>query len=611
MDETSPNVRVIVADETHLSYVDEILETINAAARVRGTGIAKRSPEYVRQKMLEHKAVIALDDQGRFAGFSYIESWSNRRFVANSGLIVAPAFRGIGLAKRIKQRIFELSRQMFPHAKIFSLTTGAAVMKMNFELGYRPVTFDELTSDTAFWRGCESCVNYDILQRNGGHKCLCVGLLYDPEDSLCVPHPNTGADIATSPKHNDTTMDTPTTKKKVVLAFSGGLDTSFAVKYLSEECGYEVYTAIANTGGFTPDELDKIRERALALGARQHATLDITDEYYQKSIRYMVYGNILRNGTYPISVSSERIFQAIAIINYAKSIGAHCVAHGSTSAGNDQVRFDLTFQILAPEIEIITPTRDMNLTREYEIDYLRRHGFQADFKKMEYSINKGLWGTSIGGKETLHSDQTLPEEAYPTRMTATEPRRLTIDFEQGQIVAVDAQRFANPVDAIRRVEQIAAPYGVGRDMHIGDTIIGIKGRVGFEAAAPMLIIGAHKMLEKHTLTKWQQYWKDQLGNWYGMFLHEAQYLEPVMRDIEAFLEKSQRNVTGRVIVDLQPYNMVMVGVESDFDLMKTSFGEYGELSRAWTADDIKGFTRILGNQMKIYHDIQQRNGRDE
>ena len=611
MDETSPNVRVIVADETHLSYVDEILETINAAARVRGTGIAKRSPEYVRQKMLEHKAVIALDDQGRFAGFSYIESWSNRRFVANSGLIVAPTFRGIGLAKRIKQRIFELSRQMFPHAKIFSLTTGAAVMKMNFELGYRPVTFDELTSDTAFWRGCESCVNYDILQRNGGHKCLCVGLLYDPEDSLCVPHPNTGADIATSPKHNDTTMDTPTTKKKVVLAFSGGLDTSFAVKYLSEECGYEVYTAIANTGGFTPDELDKIRERALALGARQHATLDITDEYYQKSIRYMVYGNILRNGTYPISVSSERIFQAIAIINYAKSIGAHCVAHGSTSAGNDQVRFDLTFQILAPEIEIITPTRDMNLTREYEIDYLRRHGFQADFKKMEYSINKGLWGTSIGGKETLHSDQTLPEEAYPTRMTATEPRRLTIDFEQGQIVAVDAQRFANPVDAIRRVEQIAAPYGVGRDMHIGDTIIGIKGRVGFEAAAPMLIIGAHKMLEKHTLTKWQQYWKDQLGNWYGMFLHEAQYLEPVMRDIEAFLEKSQRNVTGRVIVDLRPYNMVMVGVESDFDLMKTSFGEYGELSRAWTADDIKGFTRILGNQMKIYHDIQQRNGRDE
>lgn len=611
MNEVTSNVKVIVADETHLSYVDEILDTINAAARVRGTGIAKRSPEYVRQKMLEHKAVIALDDNGKFAGFSYIESWSNRRFVANSGLIVAPAFRGIGLAKRIKERIFELSRQMFPHAKIFSLTTGAAVMKMNFELGYRPVTFDELTTDTAFWRGCESCVNYDILQRNGGHKCLCVGLLYDPEDQLCTPHPINRTDI--TPAQHDNTMDNSqlSSKKKVVLAFSGGLDTSFAVKYLSEECGYDVYTAIANTGGFSADELEAIRQRALALGARQHATLDITDEYYQKSIRYMVYGNILRNGTYPISVSSERIFQAIAIINYAKSIGAHCVAHGSTSAGNDQVRFDLTFQILAPEIEIITPTRDMNLTREYEIDYLRRHGFQADFKKMEYSINKGLWGTSIGGKETLHSEQTLPEEAYPTQMTATEPRRLTVDFEEGQLIAVDGQRFANPVDAIRRVEQLAGPYAIGRDMHIGDTIIGIKGRVGFEAAAPMLIIAAHKMLEKHTLTKWQQYWKDQLGNWYGMFLHEAQYLEPVMRDIEAFLEKSQRNVTGRVIVDLKPYNMVMVGVESDFDLMKTSFGEYGELSRAWTADDIKGFTRILGNQMKIYHDIQQRNGRDE
>lgn len=611
MNEVTSNVKVIVADETHLSYVDEILDTINAAARVRGTGIAKRSPEYVRQKMLEHKAVIALDDNGKFAGFSYIESWSNRRFVANSGLIVAPAFRGIGLAKRIKERIFELSRQMFPHAKIFSLTTGAAVMKMNFELGYRPVTFDELTTDTAFWRGCESCVNYDILQRNGGHKCLCVGLLYDPEDQLCTPHPINRTDI--TPAQHDNTMDNSqlSSKKKVVLAFSGGLDTSFAVKYLSEECGYDVYTAIANTGGFSADELEAIRQRALALGARQHATLDITDEYYQKSIRYMVYGNILRNGTYPISVSSERIFQAIAIINYAKSIGAHCVAHGSTSAGNDQVRFDLTFQTLAPEIEIITPTRDMNLTREYEIDYLRRHGFQADFKKMEYSINKGLWGTSIGGKETLHSEQTLPEEAYPTQMTATEPRRLTVDFEEGQLVAVDGQRFANPVDAIRRVEQLAGPYAIGRDMHIGDTIIGIKGRVGFEAAAPMLIIAAHKMLEKHTLTKWQQYWKDQLGNWYGMFLHEAQYLEPVMRDIEAFLEKSQRNVTGRVIVDLKPYNMVMVGVESDFDLMKTSFGEYGELSRAWTADDIKGFTRILGNQMKIYHDIQQRNGRDE
>lgn len=396
-------------------------------------------------------------------------------------------------------------------------------------------------------------------------------------------------------------------KKKVVLAFSGGLDTSFAVKYLSEDCGYEVYTAIANTGGFSPEELKAIEERALALGAREHATLDITHEYYEKSIKYMIFGNILRNGTYPISVSSERIFQAIAIIEYAKKVGAKYVAHGSTSAGNDQVRFDLTFQILAPEIEIITPTRDMNLTREYEIEYLKKHGYVADFKKLEYSINKGLWGTSIGGKETLHSNETLPEEAYPTQMTAKEDGRITIDFEKGEIVAVNGERQDDKVAAIQLIEKLVAPYALGRDMHIGDTIIGIKGRVGFEAGAPMLIIAAHKMLEKHTLTKWQQYWKDQLGTWYGMFLHEAQYLEPVMRDIEAYLQESQRNVTGRVIVDLKPYHFVLVGVESDYDLMKTSFGEYGEVSKAWTADDVKGFTKILGNQMKIYHNIQERN----
>lgn len=400
-------------------------------------------------------------------------------------------------------------------------------------------------------------------------------------------------------------------KKKVVLAFSGGLDTSFAVKYLSEDCGYEVYTAIANTGGFSTAELAEIERRALALGAKRHATLDITREYYEKSIKYMIFGNILRNGTYPISVSSERTFQAIAIIEYAKSIGADCVAHGSTSAGNDQIRFDLTFEILAPEIEIITPTRDMNLTREYEIDYLKKHGYEADFKKLEYSINKGLWGTSVGGKETLHSDQTLPEEAYPTQMTAQADSQLTIDFEQGEIAAVNGEAFADKVAAIQRIEELVAPYAIGRDMHVGDTIIGIKGRVGFEAGAPLLIIAAHKMLEKHTLTKWQQYWKDQLGNWYGMFLHEAQYLEPVMRDIEAYLDESQRNVTGRVIIDLKPYRYILVGVQSDYDLMKTNFGEYGEVSKAWTADDVKGFTKILGNQMKIYHNIQQRNKSDK
>lgn len=396
-------------------------------------------------------------------------------------------------------------------------------------------------------------------------------------------------------------------KKRVVLAFSGGLDTSFCVKYLSEELGYEVYTAIANTGGFSDEELKSIEERAYALGAAQHATLDITEEYYQKSIKYMVYGNILRNGTYPISVSSERTFQAIAIIEYAKSVGAHCVAHGSTGAGNDQVRFDLTFQILVPNIEIITPTRDMTLTREYEINYLKEHGYQADFVKMEYSINKGLWGTSIGGKETLRSEQTLPESAYPSQVTAEGEQSLKLTFAKGELSAVNGVEYSDKVAAIRAVEAIGSAYGIGRDMHIGDTIIGIKGRVGFEAAAPMLIIAAHKMLEKHTLTKWQQYWKDQIGTWYGMFLHEAQYLDPVMRDMEAFLGSTQANVDGTVEITLRPYSYTLVGVSSQFDLMKTDFGEYGEVNKAWSADDVKGFTKIMANSMKIYYNKKKAN----
>lgn len=397
-------------------------------------------------------------------------------------------------------------------------------------------------------------------------------------------------------------------KKKVLLAFSGGLDTSFAVKYLSEDLGYEVHTAIANTGGFSDEELARIEKRAYEFGAASHATLDITQDYYDRAIRYMIAGNVLRNGTYPISVSSERTFQAIAIIEYAKKLGVDAVAHGSTGAGNDQVRFDLTFQILAPEIEIITPTRDLTLTREYEIDYLRRHGVEADYKKLEYSINKGLWGTSIGGKETLHSEQTLPESAYPSQVTAQGEETLKLTFDKGELTAVNGKKYDNRVDAIRAVEAAGSKFGIGRDMHIGDTIIGIKGRVGFEAAGPVLIIAAHKMLEKHTLTKWQQYWKDQIGTWYGMFMHESEYLEPVMRDMERFLESSQENVSGTVEITLRPLSYTLVGVESHYDLMKTDFGEYGEVNKAWTADDIKGFTKILGNQMKIYYNVQKRNG---
>ncbi|MDR1103563.1 MAG: argininosuccinate synthase [Tannerella sp.] len=394
-------------------------------------------------------------------------------------------------------------------------------------------------------------------------------------------------------------------KKKVVLAFSGGLDTSFCAMYLSREKDCEVYTALANTGGFNQDECRAIEERAYRLGAVKHVTLNVEREYYEKSIRYMVFGNVLRNGTYPISVSSERIFQAMAIVRYAGEIGADAVAHGSTGAGNDQVRFDLTFDVLAPNIEIITPTRDMNLSREYEINYLRTNGYDADFVKMEYSVNKGLWGTSVGGKETLSSGLTLPDRAYPSQLQEDGEETLSIDFERGEICGVNGVAFTDKPEAIRKVEAIGSRWAIGRDMHVGDTIIGIKGRVGFEAAGALLIINAHKLLEKHTLTKWQLYWKEQIGTWYGMFLHEAQYLEPVMRDMEAFLESTQQRVTGRSLMTLRPYGFALVGVESRYDLMKSEFGVYGEEQKAWTADDVKGFTRILGNQMKLYHTMEK------
>ena len=391
------------------------------------------------------------------------------------------------------------------------------------------------------------------------------------------------------------------TKKKVVVAYSGGLDTSYTVMYLAKELGYEVYAACADTGGFSPAQLKANEENAYKLGAKHYVTLDVTQEYYAKSLKYMIYGNVLRNGTYPISVSSERIFQAIAIARYANEVGADAIAHGSTGAGNDQVRFDMTVLVMAPGVEILTLTRDNALSRDEEIEYLRSNGFVADFTKMKYSYNVGIWGTSICGGEILDSKQGLPDSAYLKQVEKDGKEEMRIEFKHGEIVAVNGKAFDNKIEAIRYIESIAAPYGIGRDMHVGDTIIGIKGRVGFEAAAPMVIINAHKFLEKYTLSKWQQYWKDQVANWYGMFLHESQYLEPVMRDIEAMLESSQRNVNGTVIVELRPLSMFMVGVDSPDDLVKTKFGEYGEMQKGWTADDAKGFIKVLSTPLRVYY----------
>lgn len=390
-------------------------------------------------------------------------------------------------------------------------------------------------------------------------------------------------------------------KKKVVVAFSGGLDTSFTVMYLAKEKGYEVYAACANTGGFSPEQLKQNEENAYKLGAKEYVTIDVTREYYDKSLRYMIYGNVLRNGTYPISVSSERIFQALAIARYANEIGADAIAHGSTGAGNDQIRFDMTFLVCSPGVEIITLTRDMTLTREFEVNYLNEHGFKADFAKLKYSYNVGLWGTSICGGEILDSTQGLPESAYLKQVEKEGEEELRLTFRNGELKAVNGKEYDDPIKAILAVEEIGAAYGIGRDMHVGDTIIGIKGRVGFEAAAPMLIIAAHKFLEKYTLSKWQQYWKDQVANWYGMFLHESQYLEPVMRDIEAMLESSQRNVTGTAILKLMPKHFETVGVESPNDLVKNKLGEYGEVQKGWSAEDAKGFIKVTSTPLRAYY----------
>lgn len=397
--------------------------------------------------------------------------------------------------------------------------------------------------------------------------------------------------------------------KKIVLGFSGGLDTTYCAKYLSEDLGYEIHSVIVNTGGFSEEELQKIEAHAYKLGVKTHTTVNAVKGYYERIIKYLIFGNCLKNNTYPLSVSAERLSQALHIAEHAKKLNADAVAHGSTGAGNDQVRFDMIFHIMIPGVEIITPIRDMKLSREEEIAYLKSKGVEMNFEKAAYSINKGLWGTSIGGKETLNSKGMLPEEAWPTQVTKTGSEEVKLHFEKGELKAVNDQQFDHPVDAINHLQSIAGAYGIARDIHVGDTIIGIKGRVGFEAAAPMVILKAHHALEKHVLTKWQLQWKDTLAQFYGNWMHEGQILDPVMRDIEAYFISSQQNVTGDVFVQLMPYRFQVIGIESKYDLMSSKFGKYGEMNTGFTGDDVRGFSKIFGNQTSIWNSVQAENGK--
>ena len=390
--------------------------------------------------------------------------------------------------------------------------------------------------------------------------------------------------------------------EKLVLAYSGGLDTSYCAKYLSKEKGYEVHAVSVNTGGFSDEEITNIKTKALALGACSYTSIDAVQTFYEKVVKFLIFGNVLKNNTYPLSVSAERIVQALEIVSHAKKIGAKYIAHGSTGAGNDQVRFDMIFQIIAPDIEIITPIRDDKLSREFEIGYLQKNGVDYPWEKAKYSINKGLWGTSVGGAETLTSNLPLPDSAYPSQLEEKKPSEVTLTFEKGELVAIDGKK-GKPVDNIEKLEAMASKYAIGRDIHVGDTIIGIKGRVGFEAPAALIIIKAHHLLEKHTLSKWQQYQKEQLGNFYGMLLHEGNYLDEVMRNIEAFLTDTQKNVSGDVYVSLYPFQFRLNGISSEHDLMNASFGSYGEMHKGWTADEAKGFIKIMSNPGKIYNHV--------
>ena len=391
--------------------------------------------------------------------------------------------------------------------------------------------------------------------------------------------------------------------KTIILAYSGGLDTSFCLKRLSSD-GFNIHAILVNTGGFDKSEISNIKKQAIKLGASKFIVIDAKKKFYDNIIKFLIFGNVLKNNSYPLSVSSERIIQAIEIMNYSKKNNINTIAHGSTGAGNDQVRFDSIFQIINPHVKIITPIRDNNISREQEISYLKKMGINFTWNNSKYSINKGIWGTTIGGDETLTSYKALPNKAFTKKLIEKKKKVLNIGFKNGEIVSIN-KKCSNPIDLINFLEKISSQYAIGRDIHVGDTIIGIKGRVGFEAAAAKIIIKAHELLEKHTMSKWQIFQKETISKLYGMLIHEGQYFDPVIKDIEAYLEKSQRYVSGNVFVELSPYNFKLNGINSKHDLMNDNSGVYGEENLNWSSDDIKGFIKINSNSSRIFKHINK------
>lgn len=390
-------------------------------------------------------------------------------------------------------------------------------------------------------------------------------------------------------------------KGKVVLAFSGGLDTTFCVAYLKEQ-GYQIITVTVDTGGFSKKEAGEIALKAKLLGANKHFFLDGRQIFFDKFISYIIKGNILRGSVYPLCAGTERLVIAQKLVELAKRVNAKYIAHGSTGAGNDQIRFDVALKVLAADLTVLTPIRELSVSREKEVEFLKKHNITVSSATKSYSINKGLLGVTIGGSETKGSWESLLDNIYPgiksIEKTPDNPTTLIISFNQGLPVAINGKKM-NGVEIMLYLSKIGGDYGVGKNIHLGNTIIGIKGRVAFAAPAAIILINAHRELEKLVQTKWQSFWKETLSDFYGSLLHEALYFDPAMRDIEVMIDSSQKYVTGDVRVKLFKGNIIIEGVKSDYSLMDAKVATYGEENLMWSGEDVKGFSKIYGMQSML------------